>query len=98
MSNITSGISIDPNTKFWLYTISQHHWEYLCQKFHESKNYISSFHSYPIKKGDVVLIYQKDTKKRRIVQNGLVGIAKISSDMKFNDSIKVFKDNNMNKQ
>ena len=95
MNNNNEFIEIHENTLYWTYHIQNIFWNKLNANFNRKLFYISSYKKYPIKKNDIVLIYNTHTTKNK---SGFICACQVDESMTNNNkSIHIFDDKNMNK-
>ena len=86
--------TLNDQTTYWICPITTKTWEEYA-KYLENQNscYISSFISFVVKSGDIIIIYRKGSK------NGFISILQTKGDVIKNNSnkLKIFKDKNYNK-
>lgn len=87
---------ITKETNFWIYLISELNWTDLCKNYSKDIFLISSYEIKNVKKGDIILIFQKPSINVKL--HGFVSICQIGSDLKENkENKKIFRDINMNR-
>jgi len=85
------------HTNVWLYNVSKQCWDHLHDELEKKKYCMSSYLRVAIAKNDVIVIYQKDKRRGACCETGFVGIVVAKCDIYFNQTLKIFKDNNLNK-
>lgn len=87
---------VDNTTSYWIIVLTEINWEDLRRNLERKVLFITTFGKHPVKKKDIVLIYQKHTINAQL--HGFVGFCQIAENFGLNNKgVVIFKDQNMAK-